>query len=97
MVKGQSLQPTIEKYWNFVKSTVQGRKRLLVKGQSKISAGQDFDRGRRSPYSTYLRDTPLATNLVNGGNISWMVYLCIFKVLSFLLDDYATVFHFIKK
>jgi len=60
MVKGRSLQLTIEKYWNFVfKPTVKGRKRLLVKGQNVISAGQDFDRGRRSPYSAYLRDTPL--------------------------------------
>jgi len=60
MAKGQSLQPTIEKYWNFVvKPTFKGRKRLLVKGQSEILAGQEFDCGRRSPYSAYLRDTPL--------------------------------------
>jgi len=60
MVKGQSLQPIIEKYWNFViKSTVKGQKRLLVKVQSEISASQDFDQGRRSPYSVYLHDTPL--------------------------------------
>jgi len=66
MVKGQNLQPTIEKYWNFViKSTVKGRKRLLVKGYSEISAGQDFDCGRRSPYSTYLRDIPLCCELAH--------------------------------
>ena len=28
------------------KSPVKDRKRLLVTGQSKLSAGQDFDRGR---------------------------------------------------
>ena len=43
------------------KSPVKGRKWLLVTvtGQSEISASQDFDRGRRSTYSAYLRDTPL--------------------------------------
>jgi len=60
MVKGQILQPTIEKYWNFIiKSMVKGQRRLLVKGQSKILAGQDFDHNCRSTYSSWLCDTPL--------------------------------------
>ena len=32
---------------------VKVRKKLLVKGQSEISEGQDFDRGRRSFYSEH--------------------------------------------
>jgi len=70
--KGQSHQPTIEKYWNFVvKPTVKGQKRLLVKSQSEISAGQDFDPGCRSPYSAYLRDTPL----IEWTPVQWNVLL----------------------
>jgi len=45
---------------------VKGQKRLLLKVQSEISASQDFDRGRRSPYSTYLRGTPLSKALRVG-------------------------------
>ena len=58
VVKDKSFQPTIEKYLNIVaKSPVKDRKRLLVIGQSEISAGQDFDHSCRSTYSAYLRDT----------------------------------------
>ena len=38
-----------------LKSTV---KCFKVKSQGEISLGQDFDRGRSSPYSTCLGDTP---------------------------------------
>ena len=32
-----------------------------VKGHGEISPNQDFDRGRSSPYSAYLGDTPLCS------------------------------------
>jgi len=60
MAKSQSLRAHNRNF--VVKSTIKGQKRLLVKGQSEISAGQDFDSGRRFPYSPYLRDTPCDMN-----------------------------------
>jgi len=60
MVKDENCQPTIEKVWNIIaKSPDKERKRLLVKGQSEIPAGQDSDRSRRCTYNAYLHDTPL--------------------------------------
>ena len=39
-------------------------KRLEVTDQGKSLASQDFDRGRRSPYSKCACDTPLQYSLV---------------------------------
>ena len=63
MVKSEDFQPTIESI--VAKSPVKDWKRLLVTGQSEISAGQDFDRGCRSTYSECLCVTPL---LINNNN-----------------------------
>ena len=44
--------------WIMLKSQVKDRLTLQLKGEGKISEGQDFDCGRSSPYSVYLGDTP---------------------------------------
>jgi len=54
MVKASSPQSKSTK----ISSLSQWLKVAPGQSQSEISASQDFDRGRRSPYSTYLRDTP---------------------------------------
>jgi len=45
--------------WIMLKSQVKDRLTLKLKGEGKISQGQDFDCGRSSPYSACLGDTPL--------------------------------------
>jgi len=61
---GQGSKPPAHNRNFVVKSTLKGQKGLLVKGQIEISASQDFDSGRRSPYSAYLHDTPLYSSVI---------------------------------